>query len=88
MFNDSPFEIIFVLESPSDVILEDLVELTDPLPKILRHIFHVRYHSHPTLMLQMLLEHELVAALEFLFAEVVEGLRQLSALHDRLVFGA
>lgn len=39
-------------------------------------------------MLQVLLVDEFVAALELFFAEVEEGLRELGALHDGLVFGA
>lgn len=86
--NDSPFEIIFVLHPPFDVIFEDFVEFIATLLKGRRNVLHVCYHSHPALMLQMLLVDELVAAFELFLAEVEEGLRQLSTLYDSFVFGS
>lgn len=86
-FNDSPLKIIFVFCSPFDVILENLIKVVAPLLKLGRNVFHVCYYSHPTLMLQVLFMYELITKLQLFFAQIVEGLRQLSPYDNGLVFG-
>jgi hypothetical protein len=57
------------------VIPEDLVEVVAASLELQRYVFHVRYHSHPALMLQVLLVHEFITQLQLLVAEAIVGLR-------------
>lgn len=66
---------------------EDFIEIIAPLVELSRDVLHVRDDSHPSLVLQVLLQHELITKSQLLSAQIVEGLRQLSPLDYGLVFG-